>query len=306
MSSAKSDLIDALRQISGVPATAYDGDGEVDIALSGRIARRIGEAGVRNVIAAGNTGEFFSLSLDEIRRLTAGTIEAVGDTALVTAAVGRSLKEAKALADAAAEDGAAAIMSHYPADPFAGPSHKIDYFIALADHAKVPMVAYLRSDEAAVADLVRLAEHDNVVAVKFATPGLMRLGEVIRATRHCDTIWVCGLAEGWAPPFYAMGARGFTSGLVNVFPEISLAIHAALEAGDYGEARAQIDRIAEFEGLRTLFNNGANVTVVKEALALTGTPAGAVRLPGVPELPGEHQRTLREIVERLTPALAAQ
>lgn len=306
MKSAKPDLIDALRQISGVPATAYDGDGEVDYALSGRIARRIGEAGVRNVMAAGNTGEFFSLSLEEIRRLTAGTIEAVGDTALVTAAVGRSLKEAKALADAAVKDGAAAIMSHYPADPFAGPSHKIDYFIALADHATVPMVAYLRSDEAPIADLVRLAEHENVVAVKFATSNLMRLGEVIRATRHCDTIWVCGLAEGWAPPFYAMGARGFTSGLVNVFPEISLAIHAALEAGDFGEARAQIDRIAEFEGLRTLFNNGANVTVVKEALALTGTPAGAVRLPGVPKLPSEHQRALAEIVERLTPKLAAQ
>jgi len=304
--STSSDLIAALRQISGVPATAYDADGEVDLAQSGRIARRIGEAGVRNIMAAGNTGEFFSLSFEEIRRLTAGTIEAVADTALVTAAVGRSLKEAKALADAAADDGATAVMSHYPADPFAGPSAKIDYFLALADHARVPMVAYLRSDEAPLADLVRLAEHANVVAVKFATPNLMRLGEVIRATRHADTIWVCGLAEGWAPPFYAMGARGFTSGLVNVFPEISLTIHAALEAGDYEKARAEIDRIAEFEALRTLFNNGTNVTVVKEALALTGTPAGPVRLPGVPKLPDDAQRTLAEIVERLTPRLAAQ
>ncbi|GAB5373748.1 MAG: dihydrodipicolinate synthase family protein [Acuticoccus sp.] len=306
MTSDHSTLIDALRQISGVPATAYAADGEIDLALSGQIARRIGEAGVRNIMAAGNTGEFFSLSFDEVRRLTAGTIEAVGDAALVTAAVGRSLKEAKALADAAAEDGAAAVMSHYPADPFAGPSHKIDYFLALADHARVPMVAYLRSDEAPVADLVRLAEHDNVVAVKFATPNLMRLGEVIRATNGIDTIWVCGLAEGWAPPFYAMGARGFTSGLVNVFPEISLAIHAALEAGDYAAARSEIDRIAEFEALRTLYNNGANVTVVKEALALTGTPAGAVRLPGVPALPEAHHRTLRAVVERLSPRLAAE
>lgn len=306
MTSQPSALIDALRQISGVPATAYDKGGEVDIALSGRIARRIGEAGVKNIMAAGNTGEFFSLTFDEVRRLTAGTIEAVGDTALTTAAVGRSLKEAKVLADAAVEDGAAMVMSHYPADPFAGPPHKIDYFIALADHAKVPMVAYLRSDEAPLADLVRLAEHENVVAVKFATPNLMRLGEVIRATRHCDTIWVCGLAEGWAPPFYAMGARGFTSGLVNVFPDISLAIHAALEAGDYAAARAEIDGIAEFEALRTLFNNGANVTVVKEALALTGIPAGEVRLPGVPRLPDDARRRLEAIVERLTPRMAAQ
>ena len=299
-------MIDALTQISGVPVTAYDGQGEIDFATSGRIARRIGEAGVRNVIAVGNTGEFFSLSMDEIRRLTASTIEAVGDAAMVTAAVGRSLKEAKALGEAAVADGASALMAHYPADPFAGPAQKIDYFLALADHAQVPLVAYLRSDEASVADLVRLAEHSNVVAVKFATGNLMRLGEVIRASRHCDTIWVCGLAEGWAPPFYAMGARGFTSGLVNVFPEISLAIHAALEAGDYAKARKEIDEIAEFEKLRTLFNNGSNVTVVKEALTLSGTPVGEARLPGVPRLPSDAHNTLREIVERLTPRLAAQ
>lgn len=306
MSLGKTDMIDALTQISGVPVTAYDSDGEVDLATSGRIARRIGEAGVRNVIAAGNTGEFFSLSIDEIRRLTASTIEAVADAAMVTAAVGRSLREARALGDAAVSDGASALMAHYPADPFAGPAQKIDYFLALADHAKVPLVAYLRSDEAPVADLVRLAEHDNVVAVKFATGNLMRLGEVIRASRHCDTIWVCGLAEGWAPPFYAMGARGFTSGLVNIFPEISLSIHAALEAGDYTKARAEIDEIAEFEKLRTLSNNGANVTVVKEALRLTGVAVGEARLPGVPHLPDDAHRTLREIVERLTPRLAAQ
>lgn len=305
MSIATGALSRALRQISGVPVTAYQPDGEINLALSGQIARRMAEAGVRNVIAAGNTGEFFSLTMDEIRRLTAHTIVAVGKSAVVTAAVGRSLKEAKSLADAAAEDGAGAVMSHYPADPFAGPSQKIDYFLRLADHAKVPLVAYLRSDEAPVADLVRLAEHDNVIAVKFAAANLLLLGDAIRATKHCDTIWVCGLAEGWAPSFYSMGAQGFTSGLVNVFPEISLAIHAALEAGDYARARSEIDRIVEFEKLRTLFKNGANVTVVKEALAFAGTPVGEVRLPGVPRLPEAEHRKLGEIVKSLTPEVSA-
>ena len=40
-----------------------------------------------------------------------------------------------------------------------------------------------------------------------------------------------GLAETWAPPLYAVGARGFTSGLINVWPAHSVAIHAALDAG---------------------------------------------------------------------------
>ncbi|MDO6732825.1 dihydrodipicolinate synthase family protein [Marinovum sp. 2_MG-2023] len=156
------------------------------------------------------------------------------------------------MADASVADGAGAIMGHYPNDPFAGPTQKIEYFLRLADHVAVPVVAYLRSDEATIADLVRLSAHDNIAAVKFAAPNPLKLAEAIRSTAQHDTVWVCGLAEGWAPSFYAAGARGFTSGLVNVFPEISLAIWSALEAGDYPAAREQINRIVDFEDMRTL------------------------------------------------------
>ncbi|PYE80589.1 dihydrodipicolinate synthase family protein [Pseudoroseicyclus aestuarii] len=291
----------ALRQISGVPVTAYNAQGDIDLAQSAAIAARIGKAGVLNVIAAGNTGEYFSLSSDEIRRLQAAVIEATAPHALVTAAVGRALTEAMAQADAAVADGAGAIMAHYPNDPFAGPGQKIDYFLRLADHLSVPLVAYLRSDEAPIADLVRLAEHQNVVAIKYAATTPLRLGEAIRATTHCDTIWVCGLAEGWAPPFYAVGASGFTSGLVNVFPQVSLAIHAALEKGDFAGARTEIDRIVDFEQMRTLYNNGANVTVVKEALTMMGEDVGPVRLPGVVRLTEEERARLREIVRNVAP-----
>eukprot|EP01035_Chromulina_nebulosa_P033057 gene33058-44232_t len=83
----------------------------------------------------------------------------------------------------------------------------------------------------------RAADHPNVVAVKFATGNVMLLSECVRASGAATAIWVCGLAEGWALPFYSLGARGFTSGLVNVDPGRSLAIHAALEAGDYARAR---------------------------------------------------------------------
>lgn len=305
MTSRSAALKGALGQISGVPVTAYNGDGEINLDLSARIARRIGEAGVRNVIAVGNTGEFFSLTMDEIRRLTAHVVEKTADVALVTAAIGRSLKEAEALGRAAAEDGAGAVMAHYPADPFAGPANKVDYFLHLADVLPVPVIAYLRSDKTPVADLVRLAEHDNIAAIKYAAPNPMQLGEAIRASRHCDAIWVCGLAESWAPAFYAQGARGFTSGLVNVFPEISIAIFNALETGEYAAARAEIEKIVEFEELRTLFNNGTNVTVVKEALELTGLPVGAVRLPGVPQLPADARRRLESVVSSLTVAKVA-
>lgn len=289
----------ALTGISGVPVTPYKADGSIDLGKLQRLIKRLADAKVHNLMAAGNTGEFFTLTMDEVRKVHAATIEAAAGKSLVSAAVGRALTEAKALAGHAIDAGADAIMGHHPMDPFAGPSHQAAYFLDLAEFCTVPVIAYVRSDSFSVADFQKLAHHQNIAGIKFASSNLMLLADVIRATADAPAIWVCGLAEGWAPAFYAMGAKGFTSGLVNVFPERSHAIHHALERGDYARARALIDSIAGFEALRTKYNNGANVTVVKEALGMLGDDVGQVRVPGVVALNDEERNVLRAIVDRV-------
>lgn len=290
----------ALTGISGVPVTPYKADGSLDLAKLSALIARLASARVHNLMAAGNTGEFFTLTMDEVKAVHAATIKAADGKALISAAVGRSLAEAKALARHAIAEGTDAIMGHHPMDPFAGPSYQAKYFLELAEASTVPVIAYVRSDTFSAADFRKLALHPNIAGIKFASGNLMLLAEVIRSTKDAPAIWVCGLAEGWAPAFYAMGARGFTSGLVNVFPERSHAIHQALEAGDYAAARALIDDIAGFEALRTKYLNGANVTVVKEALGMLGTDVGPVRLPGVESLTDAERAELRAIVDNVS------
>jgi 4-hydroxy-tetrahydrodipicolinate synthase len=286
----------ALRGISGVHVTAWGADGEADWGVTGTIVRRIAEAGIHNIVSAGNTGEFYPMTTDEVVRSHAVAAEAAAGKALVTAGIGRSLREAVSTAKLAAKAGCDAVMVHHPLDPFAAPQSQADYFIAIAEALNMPVVAYIRSDAIGIKDLVRVATHANVVGVKFASPNVMLLAECVRATEGSSANWICGLAEGWAAPFHALGARGFTSGLVNVAPERSLAIWTALEAGDYGLARKLVSEIAGFETMRTKYGNGANVTVVKEALGLLGTPVGPVRLPGLPELNAAERTELRAIV----------
>lgn len=295
----------ALTGISGVPVTPYRADGSIDVDKLDTLIKGMAAARVHNLMSAGNTGEFFTLTMDEIRLVHRVTIEAATGKSLVSAAVGRSLADAKALARDAIAHGADAVMGHHPMDPFAGPSYQTRYFLELADYCTVPLIAYVRSDSFSVADFRQLALHPNVAGIKFASSNLMLLSEVVRSTRDAPASWVCGLAEGWAPAFYALGARGFTSGLVNVFPGRSHAIHRALEAGDYAAARSLIDGIAEFETLRTKYNNGANVTVVKEALGMLGTDVGPVRLPGVVALNESERTTLRTVVARVTAEMRA-
>lgn len=295
----------AVRGISGVHVTAWDADGEADWALTGRIVKRIAEAGIHNIVSAGNTGEFYPMTADEVVRSHAVAAEAAAGKALVTAGIGRSLREAVSTGKLAAKAGCDAVMVHHPLDPFAAPHSQADYIVAIAEALTIPVIAYIRSDAIGLKDLARVATHANVAGVKFASSNMMLLAECVRATEGTSANWICGLAEGWAAPFYALGARGFTSGLINVAPERSLAVWKALEAGDYETAREQVSAIAGFETLRTKYGNGANVTVVKEALGMLGTDVGPVRLPGLPELNEAERKELRTIIAGWTPVRAA-
>lgn len=286
----------ALGGISGVHITPYAADGSPEPRQLARVIDRIAVAGIHNIVSAGNTGEFYALTPDEVRLVHDTAVEANAGRSLFTAGVGRSLKEAIELGRRAKANGADALMAHQPLDPFAAPQAQAAYFKAIADVVDLPLVAYVRSDAMSLADILGVANHPNVAGVKFATTNLMLLSECIRASGPGTALWVCGLAEGWAAPFYAVGARGFTSGLVNVDPARSLAIHAALESGYFDRVRDLVATIAKFETMRTRFGNGANVTVVKEAMEMIGFPCGPVRLPGLPQLDEADRATLAGVL----------
>ena len=93
-----------------------------------------------------------------------------------------------------------------------------------------------------------------------------------------------------------MGARGFTSGLINVWPEHSVAIHAALEAGNYPEANRLIDIMSSFEEIRAEEQNGTNVTAVKAALQLMGEDCGPTRPPSAWPLTEKQMTELQRLL----------
>ncbi|MEP7069056.1 MAG: dihydrodipicolinate synthase family protein [Usitatibacter sp.] len=272
-------LRDALGGISGILVTPFDrGDKLAPGRLAPIIERAIG-AGVHALVANGNTGEFYGLTMAEAESMVHAIGEQMNGRSVLIGGVGRSLHDACALARASRAAGAMALMVHQPPDPFVSPRGIVAYVERIADAGGgLPLMLYLRNDGIGLDAIEKLTRVPGVAGVKWACPTPMRLAEAIR---RCDPeiVWVDGLAEPWAPPFFAVGARGFTSGLINVWPEHSVAIHAALERGDYAMARKLIDVMAGFEDLRAEEQNGTNVTVVKTALQLMGDDCGATRPP---------------------------
>jgi len=297
MSQAPSKLRAALNGISGILVTPFDDADKLAPARLAPIVDRAVNAGVHVLVANGNTSEFYGLTTNEAEQMVHAAAEHVAGRVPLLAGVGRSLHDAIALARASRAAGASALMVHQPPDPFVAPRGVVQYVTRIAEAGDgLPLVLYLRDDGIGLDTVETLCAIPGVVGVKWASPTPLRLAEIIERTRERDIAWVGGLAEHWAPPFYAVGSRGFTSGLINVLPERSVAIHAALEAGDYPRAMELIRSMAEFEALRALERNGTNVTVVKRALQLMGNDCGAVRAPGAWPLSNEADDTLRRLL----------
>ena len=187
-------------------------------------------------------------------------------------------------------------MVHQPPDPFVAPRGIVDYLKAVADASGgLPMMLYLRNDTIGTNAIADLCAIEGVKGVKWATPNPLKLAEA-RAACDPSIVWVDGLAEVWAPVFYAVGARGFTSGLINVWPERSVAIHAALDRRDYVAANALIAGMKVFEDIRAEEMSGTNVTGVKAALIAQGLDCGPTRPPSAWPLTAKQQAAMETFI----------
>lgn len=297
------DISPALRAaftgISGILVTPFDSEDTLQPDKLDPIIERAVNARVDILVANGNTGEFYSLQSHEAEQMTHAVVEKVNGRVPVINGVGRSVGEACALARVSKKAGVDAIMVHQPPDPFAAPRGVLEYIRRVADAADgLPLMLYLRNDALGIGNITRLTEIPGVAGVKWATPAPMKLAQAIRSSAP-DIVWVCGLAETWAPAMYAVGAQGFTSGLINVWPERSVAILETLRAANYQEAMRLIGEVEDFEAIRAEELNGTNVTGVKAALQLLGNDCGPTRAPAAWPLTPEQQARMESMLRRV-------
>jgi 4-hydroxy-tetrahydrodipicolinate synthase len=284
----------ALTGISGILVTPFDTHDKVAPSRLKPVVDRAIGAGVHVLVANGNTGEFYGLTTAEAETMVHAAAELVAGRVPLLGGVGRSINDACALARASRAAGASALMVHQPPDPFVSPRGVVTYVQRIAEAGDgLPIMLYLRNDGIGLDTIEKLCAVEGVAGVKWASTTPLRLAEAIRRSDPA-IVWVGGLAEVWAPPLYAVGARGFTSGLINVWPAHSVAIHAALDSGDFARANELISVMAPFEEIRAEEQNGTNVTGVKAALQMMGNDCGPTRPPSAWPLTEKQAARLRQ------------
>jgi 4-hydroxy-tetrahydrodipicolinate synthase len=288
----------ALADVVAIPVTPFAEDGRLDREAHRALLRRLLDGGIRTLTPNGNTGEFYALTPEERRLVTELTVEETGERAAILVGVGHDVSTAVASARHARELGAQMVMVHQPVHPYVSAAGWVDYHRAIAEAVpELGVVPYIRNAQLPGARLAELADHcPNVIGVKYAVPDAARFAAFARDAGLDRFVWVAGLAEPYAPSYFSAGATGFTSGLVNVAPSVSLNMIEALRAGDYPAAMKVWEQIRRFEELRAENGSANNVTVVKEALASLGLCRRDVRPPS---------RTLPEAERAEVAAIAA-
>lgn len=274
----------ALADVVAIPVTPFAEDGSVDPGVLRALLRRLLDAGIRTLTPNGNTGEFYALTPEERRLVTELTVQEAGGQAAILVGVGHDLPTAIASARHVRDLGAGMVMVHQPVHPYVSAAGWVDYHRAVAESVpELGVVPYIRNAQLTGARLAELADHcPNVIGVKYAVPDAARFAAFARDAGLDRFVWVAGLAEPYAPSYFSAGATGFTSGLVNVAPAVSLNMVEALRSGDYPAAMKVWEQIRRFEELRAAHGSANNVTVVKEALAVLGLCRRDVRPPSRP------------------------
>jgi len=276
------DLVERLATAVVIPVTPFAQDGSVDVSCYPKLVTRLLDGGVTAVTPNGNTGEFYTLTPQERQLVLESCARVAAARAIVVAGVGFDVATAAADARAARDAGAQAIMIHQPVHPYLSPAGWVDYNAAVA--AAVPelgVLPYLKSRAITGGHIAQLADRaPNVIGLKYSVDDPVHFAAVRADAGGDRLLWIAGLAEPYAPAYWQAGARGFTSGLANVAPQVALDLLAALRSGDRREVQEAWLRLRRFEELRARAGAADNVAVVKEAMHQRGLCRRDVRPPG--------------------------
>jgi 4-hydroxy-tetrahydrodipicolinate synthase len=275
--------------------TPFRADGAVDLERFRELATFLVENGSDGLVVCGTTGESPTLTDDEKLDLFRTAVDAIGDRATVIAGTGTyDTGHSAALTREATELGVDAILVVTPYYNKPPQRAIVRHFEEIAGATHLPVVAYNIPSRVVVniesATIARLAEIENVVAVKQALGDLEQARFIVEDTR-------LDLYSGDDPntlAFLELGGMGVVSVTAHLWgPQIAEMIRRHRE-GDLEGARAVH---AEQQPSYDLLQIQVNPIPIKAALNLTGHEVGGHRLPMVEPDEGELMQ-IRSCLER--------
>lgn len=234
------------------------------------------------LFAAGGTGEFFSIGLNEFKQVVKAAVDETGGGVPVLAGCGYGTAIATDVAKSAEDAGADGLLLLPPYLVNSEPAGLAAHVEAVCASTSLGVIVYNR-DNAVMDDvtLAKLCERcPNLIGFKDGY-GDIELMTRIYARLGDRLIYVGGLptAETFALPYLEMGVTTYSSAIFNFIPQFAQDFYAAVRRRNHEKVYAGLrEFVLPYIGIRNR-RKGYAVSIVKAGLAAIGRPAGPVRPP---------------------------
>src|SRR5580692_6146083 len=269
-----------MRGVLGFPVTPFRHDLSLDLDALARNVDEMARHPFCALVAAGGTGELYSLTPAEVEDVVRVTVQAAAGRMPVVAGTGFNGPLGADMARRAEKAGAAIILAlppYYNNAPFEGLTA---YYQEIGAATGLPLMVYSRDWAVFTPDMVsRLA--DSVPTLTFWKDGQ---GDARKYQRIMQSVgdrlaWLGGLGDDCVPGYFAVGVQAYTSSISNIAPRLSLELAEAGMARDF----PRLDRLMKkyvhpLYALRERVK-GYEVAAMKAAMEILGMPAGPVRPP---------------------------
>ncbi|MFH1613924.1 MAG: 4-hydroxy-tetrahydrodipicolinate synthase [Planctomycetota bacterium] len=271
-------------------------DGKVDFRTLEELVDFHLESGTDALVPVGTTGESPTLTHEEHRLVIERVVKATGGKKPVIAGTGsNSTAEAIDLTAFAKRVGADATLQVCPYYNKPTQEGFFQHFKAIAEEVDLPMVLYNIPGRCGGQGLVpetieRLAELENVVAIKEATGSLDMASEI---ASRCDLTILSG-DDSLTLPIASVGGQGVISVVANIVPADVKAMTDLILAGDFVSARKWHEKL--FPLSKNMLGLATNPIPIKAAMSMLNMASDEMRLPLVP-LEESKRAILRKVLE---------
>jgi 5-dehydro-4-deoxyglucarate dehydratase len=274
------DLCKQLKGVFGFPVTPFRKDLSLDLDALARNVDEMTRHPFCAVVAAGGTGELYSLTPQEVEDVVRVTVEATAGRMPVVAGTGFNVPLGVDIAKRVAKVGADLLLvlpPYYSNSPEAG---LFDFYQSIGAATELPMMVYSRDWAVFTPEMVaRLCDHVPTLAAWKDGQGVARKYQRIMNYNGDRLAWYGGLGDDCVPSYFAAGVQAFTSSISNIAPKVSLALADAGMKRDFASLDGLMAKyVHPLYALRERAK-GYEVAVMKEAMEILGIPAGPVRPP---------------------------
>ena len=255
------------------------------------------EEGIDAIVVCGTTGEGSTLTDEEHKAAISFCVEQVAGRVPVIAGTGSNdIAYSLNLTKYACEAGADAMLVVSPYYNKATQGGLIASFEKVADASTKPLILYNVPSRTGCnilpATVAKLAEHENIAAIKEASGNISQVAEVAQLCG--DNIDIYSGNDDQIVPVMSLGGKGVISVLSNLLPKQTSQMCKKYLLGDVQGSLAM--QLQYLPLINALFSE-VNPIPVKAAMAAMGYGENYLRLPLTP-MESAHEKVLLDLMKK--------